>query len=274
MGISNTRVTARLPIRAPKEPPSAPAAGADYIGAQMPRAALWAPLVLVLLAAAALAVDCPLARWCVDGYCPLLVARLLRVVEPFGSGFGVLVIAVVMYQLDPVRRWALARVLAMAWGAGLAADAVKMLIVRIRPHHFNFEGTVADTFGRWLPLMSVGSGRQSFPSAHTATAVALAIALAWLYPRGRWLFASLAVLVAAERMQTGAHYLSDTLCGAALGCVVATACLRSRLLVTWFGRLERRLRFLWRRPNECIISSLPGDRASGEATEEKRPHAA
>ena len=79
---------------------------------------------------------------------------------------------------------------------------------------------------------------QSFPSAHTATAVGLAIGLSWMYPRGRWLFAVFAALVACQRMQSCAHYLSDTLFGATVGFLVATVCIE---YVKWFDRFEGKL---------------------------------
>lgn len=198
------------------------------------------PLLLVAAAALALAIDCPLAQWCVDKNCPRFLRRLCAVSEPFGNGLGVMLIALGIYVLDPVRRGKLPRVLAMSLGAGMAANGFKLLVARVRPRHFDFSGTLQDTFGRWLPLGAGGSARQSFPSAHAATAIGLAIALGWLYPRGRWLFAALALLVACQRMEGGNHYLSDTLVGAAVGWVVAMPFLYNAWLAAQFDRLERR----------------------------------
>lgn len=199
---------------------------------------LLVPTLLVGAACAALAVDCPLSRWFVEQNCPGSLVRLFGIGEPFGNAFGVLMIALAIWTLDPARRWGIGRLLAMSLGAGLAADVVKMLIARVRPNNFNFQGTVGDTFGQWLPFLGAGSIGQSFPSAHVATGVGVAVALAWLYPRGRWLFATLAVLVACQRIAAGAHYLSDTLCGAAIGWIVATAFLHNAWLAARFERLE------------------------------------
>ena len=232
----------------------------------------WRPLVLpaLLVAAAALSlsVDCPLARWCVDASCPRFLARLFGVAQPFGNGLGVVLIVAVIYTLDPLRRWALPRVIAMSLGAGLAADIGKMLIARVRPRDFDFTGTVHETFGQWVPLFGAGSGNQSFPSAHSATAVGLAIALAWLYPRGRWLFAALAVLVMCQRMEGGAHYLSDTLFGAAIGWLVAMACLTSASLAGRFARLERRSKSYRRWVMESL-RPVPNGRLTVTASDEK-----
>jgi len=204
---------------------------------------LLVPAGLVVGAAAALSVDIPLARWCTAGNCPSLLQYLFQVAEPFGHGMGVLLIALTLHQLDPGRRWALPRVLTSSLVAGLAADVLKLLVARTRPYHFSFQGDVWSTFGGWLPLTGAGSAGQSFPSAHTATAVGLALALRWLYPNGRWLFPTLAVLVGCQRIESGAHYLSDVLCGAAVGCLVATVCLRPGAVSRLFDALEAR----WKR---------------------------
>ena len=129
--------------------------------------------------------------------------------------------------------------------AGLAADVVKMCILRIRPYDLpsDFHGPVWNTFGQWWPLLSSLSRQQSFPSAHTATACGLAAALVWLYPNGRWLFPLLAVLVGCQRVASGMHYPSDVLAGAATGCLAAVFFLHFGLLPPLFDRLENR----WKR---------------------------
>ena len=148
--------------------------------------------------------------------------------ELFGHGLGVVLVVLILHQLDPGRRWAIPRVLACALAAGVAADLLKMTVMRCRPYDlpFPFAGSVWETFGQWWPLLSGGSESQSFPSAHTATAVGLAAALIWLYPQGRLLFTVLAVLVGCQRVAVGAHYPSDVLVGAAVGCLVAALLLR------------------------------------------------
>jgi membrane-associated phospholipid phosphatase len=108
----------------------------------------------------------------------------------------------------------------VAWGAGLVADVLKMLVTRVRPYRFDFQGDVWSTFGEWLPIFGGGSRGQSFPSAHVATAMAFAIVLGALYPAGRRVFLVLTVLVACQRVESGFHYLSDVLVGAAVGLVV------------------------------------------------------
>jgi membrane-associated phospholipid phosphatase len=198
---------------------------------------------LVLLGAAALAVDMPIAQtiraWR-DSPTACGWLDSFNMFEMFGYLPGVIVLLVVVHQLDPGRRWAIPRVAACSLIAGGLADVLKMLIIRTRPYEPCPAVTVWDTFGQWLPILCGGSPGQSFPSAHTATAVGLAAALTWLYPQGRNLFIALAVLVGCQRIACGAHYLSDVLVGAAAGCVVAMLLLKVGRLPELFDRWEGR----------------------------------
>jgi membrane-associated phospholipid phosphatase len=217
-----------------------PAVSMPVCRAMRPFGLLLVPLGLLAAALAAFSVDCSLADWCKTTPCPRFFHDLFHYAEPFGHGWGVLLLVAVVFVLDPTRRWALPRVLSCALLSGLVADGLKMLIARARPHHFDFSGDVWTTFGGWFPLTSAGSVGQSFPSAHTATAVGFALALSWLYPNGRRLFPLLAALVACQRIESGAHFLSDVLCGAATGYLVATALLRVGPLPRCFEYWEQR----------------------------------
>ena len=199
------------------------------------------PACLVLLAAAALPIDCDVAQLCMTRHCPGDIKDLLAFGEMFGHGLGVAVIAIVIFVLDPVRRYAIPRLLLCAYGGGMAANGVKLLIARTRPRNFDFEGGVFGSFVEWLPELTTSPANQGFPSAHTATAVGFAVGLAALYPRGRILFGVLAAVVACQRIQCGAHFISDTLCGAAVGWLVAGACLYVGHLPGWMDRLEVKL---------------------------------
>ncbi len=200
------------------------------------------PLGLVMAGLLALSVDSWLARWCLEKKCPESLENLFGVMEPFGNGIGVAMIGITIFCLDSARRWALPRVLGCAYLAGLAANGLKLLLVRTRPHSFDFHGGVLNTFGHWFPMASAGSVGQSFPSGHTTTAVALAAVLAWLYPRGWWLFPTFAVMVGCNRVETGAHFLSDVFWGAALGSFIAICFLKIGLLPVWLDRMERRMK--------------------------------
>jgi len=95
--------------------------------------------------------------------------------------------------------------------SGLLANLLKRAIGRARPTHF------AD----WGPFgFSPFNGRasfESFPSGHATTIGALFVALAFLFPRYRYIFAACALWLAITRVMVGAHYPSDVMAGLALG---------------------------------------------------------
>jgi undecaprenyl-diphosphatase len=70
------------------------------------------------------------------------------------------------------------------------------------------------------PLVSIPHSH-SFPSGHTATAVAGAVVLSVLAPRAAPLFVLLAAGVAYSRLYVGAHFPLDVVGGAVLGAATA-----------------------------------------------------
>ena len=183
---------------------------------------------LLVVGALALAVDLPVAGALLEDPLPRDLQRLFDSAVFFGHFYGVLLIVITVGVLDPARRGSLPRLAAATLAAGLVVDVVKLALPRIRPEAFDFGGGVLSTFPGYMPLAVTGEdwasvlrSGQSFPSGHTATAVALALALGTLYPRGRWWFLVIALLVACQRVESGAHYPSDVLCGAAVGNLVA-----------------------------------------------------
>jgi membrane-associated phospholipid phosphatase len=189
-------------------------------------------VVLAVLSAAALSIDLNLAQFVRQHALPGELRRLVRLSEVFAWGGTVALIIAIAAVLDS-RRWRVVLPLAVpAFGAGLMADGIKLCIARMRPIAATQIETVQATFIGWLPSLHRdasqphGHAIESFPSAHSATAVGLAIALSALYPRGRWLFALFALLAMAQRIEAQAHYLSDVFAGAALGCLVGAACVR------------------------------------------------
>lgn len=204
------------------------------------RARTWA-LVLALVAAgaAALAVDVPLARWLLQEPLPRELRKLFDLAEVFSYGTGVVLLLVAVAVLDPRRRRTVPRVAAAALGAGLAANALKLLVARTRPRGFDFDAGILASFTDWLPGGWQPSSQQAFPSSHAATAAGLALALAWLYPRGRWLFAAFAALACGQRLVAGAHFASDVLWGSAVGVTVASFFVAGRG-ARWFARWEHR----------------------------------
>ncbi|MCI0361296.1 MAG: phosphatase PAP2 family protein [Planctomycetaceae bacterium] len=195
-------------------------------------------VVLALAAALALLVDLPVARFVKQDRLPGDLKSLVELSEAFAHGVTVGLIILLAAVLDR-RGWRVVPRLAVsAFGAGLLANAIKLLVARQRPRFADAGGQVLDTFVGWLPFFSVDYRLQSFPSGHTATAVGLAVALSALYPRGWWLFASFAALAGFERIQSQSHFLSDVLVGASIGCLVGAACTASTRYGRWLGAVE------------------------------------
>lgn len=184
---------------------------------------------LALAAALALPADRTIARWITNHPLPGELPLLVELSEIFGWGGGAAIIILTAARLD-LRGWKIVSPLAIgSLGAGLVTNGVKLLIARTRPSATQATTTVLDTFVAYLPLLQrdqIGGGYgyhvQSFPSAHSATAAGLAIALSSLYPRGRWLFGVFATLAMVQRLEAQAHYCSDILAGAAVAFFVAS----------------------------------------------------
>jgi membrane-associated phospholipid phosphatase len=183
-------------------------------------------LLISVLGALALRIDVPLARWArsLEGDRNTL-RELLENLEPFGHATGVIAIAIVIFRLDHRRRMQVVpRVLLAAFGAGLAANAIKLCIHRDRPWLLTADVVDSlDTFRGLFPGLSAASAGQSFPSAHAASAMGLAVALAHYYPPIGAICYALAGATAMSRVVAGSHYASDALAGLALGLLIGRA---------------------------------------------------
>jgi len=110
---------------------------------------------------------------------------------------------------------AVARLAALGVVAGIVSAALKRLISRPRPYVAH-GAIVAGAH----PL-----DRFSFPSGHTLHAVAFTVVATAHYPMLAWLFVPFTLLVAYSRVALGLHYPSDVAAGAAIGGLLAWACL-------------------------------------------------
>jgi membrane-associated phospholipid phosphatase len=189
--------------------------------------------VIAMALVVALCIDMAVATAISASKLPPQISRLvsegLEICETFGHGFGATLIVIAVVILDPSKRQFIGWLLGGSWGAGMVANSLKYLLPRIRPRDFEDlgSGPVWETFNKGR---HTGWGMQSFPSAHTATAVGLAVMLAAMYPRGRWYFVTLAVLVGIQRIAVSAHFPSDVIAGAVVGWIVGTVCTRPKML--------------------------------------------
>lgn len=145
------------------------------------------------------------------------VKRETRWLAQYGQSVCTGVAALLVWQLEPRRglapRAAL-MLIAAAAAASLAAMVVKRLLSRVRPGRENA--------GKFLgPSWKHANYRESFPSSHSASAVALSVGLAVLYPPAALTFWALALICGGLRYVLDAHWPSDVLGGIALGYAVA-----------------------------------------------------
>ncbi len=110
--------------------------------------------------------------------------------------------------------------------SGLVAELTKLLIRRLRPDPAHF-GYVFRTFAD-SPLSGKNLG---MPSSHVMVAFGGAFALAYLFPRTRWVWFALAAGCALTRMLSLGHFLSDTVAAVVLAWIVVSL-LHSRMLHT------------------------------------------
>jgi membrane-associated phospholipid phosphatase len=101
--------------------------------------------------------------------------------------------------------------------AGLTTDLVKALLGRFRPKLFFRDGSYGFDF------LHTRADYVSFPSGHATTAFALATALTLLWPRPAAAYVAVALAIAASRVLSNAHWLSDVLAGGLVGVLVTLA---------------------------------------------------
>ena len=201
---------------------------------------LWAA-VFAGLSAVAITADVEFTRYCRKGDLSGDLRRVMNLSEIFAHGFGILICVSLVWTLGPHLRKFLPRLLCIAILPGLAVQLIKLYIVRRRPSYFkrNFADYVNDT---WLGLDTANTEylTQSFPSAHTATAFGLAIAMSWILPRGKVVFFAFAVLASFQRIIAGAHWLSDVFAGVVIAFVVSGLLFQNWGLGWVLNRIENR----------------------------------
>lgn len=114
------------------------------------------------------------------------------------------------------RSWSYAAGFAFAAVAasGIATNIVKALLGRFRPKLYFRDQLYGFDFFHWK------SDYLAFPSGHTTTAFAVATVLTILWPRHVAAYFLLALLVAASRVLSNAHWVSDVLGGGFVGIAV------------------------------------------------------
>ena len=158
------------------------------------------------------------------------VKRETRWLAQYGQSVCTPIAALLVYQLDsapapgPLRKAAM--VIAAVLAASVCAMLIKRTLGRVRPGRENA--------GQFLgPSLRHANFRESFPSSHSACAVALSAALSALYPQAAPTFWVLAIACALLRYILDAHWPSDVLGGVALGYGCAWSALAVFLRQGW-----------------------------------------
>lgn len=98
-----------------------------------------------------------------------------------------------------------------AFWSGLLVNLLKLLFARYRPvEYFQFEH-----YG--MSWFDYGYRMASFPSGHSATALSVAMALALLFTRYRYIILVAGTLILFSRVVLTEHYLSDVVIGGYVG---------------------------------------------------------
>lgn len=138
------------------------------------------------------------------------IKRESRWLAQYGQAVCTILAAVFMAQLDPLWRKRMIPLVVAVVVTSIVGTAIKRLVSRVRPDRENA--------GKFLgPSWSHANFRESFPSSHSASAVALTVMLAGFYPAAAPTFWTLALVCAVLRYLLDAHWPSDVLGGIALG---------------------------------------------------------
>ncbi len=165
------------------------------------------------------------------------VVRVLDTLQEYGGLASLVLVAAVIWLLDPGNRRRLADLAVAAALSGVLVPIIKMLVGRPRPRPAMAEiyspGSFLGPFGSaplgpdigvrhawefWSPGIS---NLQSMPSAHTASAAVLSVFLFTLYPRLKPLVITMVIVVALCRVLFTAHWASDVIIGAGVGVAIA-----------------------------------------------------
>ncbi len=205
---------------------------------------LWSSCIALLLVPVVTLIDIPIARWFAGDPFSNDVDKAIQLTEAYSHGIGVLFIVMAIFNLAPQHRWCLPRLATMALGASAVATIIKMFVLRPRPSNLNLDIATRDAAWLWRfdwqldQVAAFDAGTRAFPSGDTATAVALTVSLAMLFPRGRYFFTTFAVLTMLQRMQSNSHFFSDAIGGLACGLFWCFVCLHPRLLGALFEHME------------------------------------
>ena len=99
--------------------------------------------------------------------------------------------------------------------SGILVDIIKIIVARYRPPAF-FSDNLYGFKG-----FDIGFLVNSFPSGHSATALSAGVALMYIFPKYKYLFLFIAILIAFSRIFLAVHYFSDIIIGSLIGALTS-----------------------------------------------------
>ena len=132
-----------------------------------------------------------------------IIMPLFTHLAGLGSGGGICIFLLLFLPSIPGTN-----VLGAVFFAQLAAQSIKFIIKRVRPH------IKLPNVNIYTKLMQYDP---SFPSAHTATITAVGGVIAILQPGYENIIAGICTMVGISRIYLGQHYPGDVLAGAVIG---------------------------------------------------------
>ncbi len=111
-----------------------------------------------------------------------------------------------------VEQWSLFLLKALL-AAGVVVQLIKPLVGRRRPH-------VTENPELLFNHFTTDAHWHSFPSGHTQVLITVATVLALIWPKARWFFGALGLLLAFTRVATYQHFFSDYIGGILAGYLV------------------------------------------------------
>ena len=188
---------------------------------------VWKWVLLLLLAVTAIVLafhfDPAVQHW-ITTHSNRTAKRLMRIISRYGDWPTHVIAGLLIVGIAAIRgskRWVylgLTMIVACAL-AGVAARGLKVATGRARP-------SVKQELGWHGPRFS--SKYNSFPSGHTAATTAFFGVLFFANRKLALALLPIPLLIAGSRMYVAAHYLSDVVCAAILGVLIAWLCARWR----------------------------------------------
>ncbi len=226
-------------------------ADADDLAPFRTTSLMWMSGIALLTVPMLTLIDVMVGRWLVTHKPSREMAGVLELMGNFSQGPGIIFILVCILLMAPRRRRYLPRLAVLAMGAGAVAQIAKMFVLREKPSSVNLEFATSDKAWHWMfdwsldQVAQYDSATRAFPSSNMAVAMAFAVGLWAVLPRGRLIFATLLIGTMLQRIYSGAHFLSDVFGGVAFGLIWAYICFHPKLLGSLFDRMESERR---RRP--------------------------